>query len=246
MSNSNTQVAAPTALPDDVLPVTKDELKDALPKQIRGGVSDSIVNNINQLLQEPDLALNYRENLLSFTSVIKEGKYKLTDYLNAVRYVSHKLMGATNVSAYTKTFPDRVQSLQARGADAKTVSSYVAAYHKNKLVQSIFEQTMIPTYILNADVYQKAINVQVELMTTATSEKVRSEAANSLLTHLKQPETSKVQLDITHKEDESTQDMRKTINELAEQQRKLIEMGGKSVKDIAHSSIIEAHKEEDL
>ena len=65
----------------------------------------------------------------------------------------------------------------------------MTSYNKNKLVNLILEQSMIPSWVLNQDMYQKALNVQCELMLTANSEKV-SDAANSILTHLKPPQSN--------------------------------------------------------
>ena len=166
-----------------------------------------MVDEINGLITDPKLRENYRENLLSYTSVLADGKYKIGDYINAVKYVSYKLLGSSNIEAYSKTFPDRFQRLVQEGADDKTISSYSTAYNKNKLVNLIFEQTLVPSHILNADLYQKALNVQAQLMISAASEKVRSDAANSLLTHLKMPETTKIELDVGIKVDKSIEDL---------------------------------------
>ena len=57
------------------------------------------------------------------------------------------------------------------GKNAKDISSFVTSYNKNKLVNLILEQSMIPSWVLNQDMYQKALNVQCELMLTANSEK---------------------------------------------------------------------------
>lgn len=243
MSNSSTGLQT---IPDQQVPLSKDEFRQALPKQVRGAVTDNIIQGVNSLLADPELAENYRENVLGYVSVMQDGKYKLTDYLNAVRYVSHKLLGDTNVSAYSKTFPDRIAKFQADGKDAKAISSFVSAYNKTKLVNAIFEQTLIPTHILNADLHQKAINTQAELMLTAKSEKVRSEAANSLLTHLKPPETKQVQLKVDHevKEGSAIDELRKATEELAKQQREMITSKQMSAEQIAHSNIIDGEVED--
>lgn len=226
--------------------ITTEQFKEALPKQLRGNVDSSIINSINQLLQDPELALNYRENLLSFTSVMKSGKYKITDYLNAVRFVSHRMLGDTNIESYSKVFPDRIAKFTAQGYTSKKISSFVYAYSKNQLVMQIYEQSLIPTHILNADTFQQAINVQVGLMNdTSVSPKVRSDAANSLLTHLKRPEAQKIELGITHKEDDATKDLREAIRDLADQQAKSIQHGSMNAKQIAHSQIIDAEVEEE-
>jgi hypothetical protein len=169
-----------------------------------------------------------------------DGRFKVQEYVNAVKYVSHKLMGATNIEAYSKTFPDKITRFAAQGVTAKDIASYVTAYNKSKLVNLIFEQTLIPSYVLNQDLYQKALNVQAELMVTARSEKVRSDAANSLLSHLKMPETQKVELDVKVKEDGSIGALRQATLELARAQRLAMEAGQVTAQDVAHSRVIPA------
>jgi hypothetical protein len=94
--------------------------------------------------------------------------------------------------------------------------------------------------VLNQDLYQKALNVQAELMVTAKSEKVRSDAANSLLTHLKMPETQKVELDVKVREDGSISQLRQATLELARAQRLAMEAGQATAEEIAHSRVIPA------
>jgi hypothetical protein len=180
----------------------------------------------------------YRDNLMSYTSVMADGKFKMESYIYAVKYVSHKLMGATNIAAYIKTFPDKYADFVARGVDAKDIASYVTAYNKSKLVNLIMEQTLIPSYVLNQDLYQKALNVQADLMVNAKSEKVRSDAANSLLTQLKMPETHKVQLDVGFREDGSIATLRATTLELARQQRLMVEAGAMNAQQVAHTKLV--------
>lgn len=218
--------------------LTKDQFVRVLPKHVKSRVTDELVDEINGLITDPKLRENYRENLLSYTSVLADGKYKIGDYINAVKYVSYKLLGSSNIEAYSKTFPDRFQRLVQEGADDKTISSYSTAYNKNKLVNLIFEQTLVPSHILNADLYQKALNVQAQLMISAASEKVRSDAANSLLTHLKMPETTKIELDVGIKVDKSIEDLRATTLELVKQQRLMLESGAMNAKEIAHSNLL--------
>jgi len=218
--------------------LTIDQFTRALPKGVKTKVNQEMVDNLNGLMVDQQLRENFRDNLLSFTGVMSDGKYKINDYINAVRYVSHKLLGSSNIEAYTKTFPDRFQRLVNEGADDKTISSYCAAYNKTQLVMKITEQTLVPTHVLNADNFQKAINTQVQLMTTANSEKVRSDAANSLLTHLKPPETKKVELEIGMKEDKAINDLRATTQALVEQQKKMLNDGSATPQQIAHSEIV--------
>lgn len=217
--------------------MTKEQLKEAMPPSLRKNINQELLDKVNATLAEPELYEQYRDNLISYTHVMKEGKFKLSSYLDAVKYVSHKLMGRTNVDAYSKTFPDKMQRFAAQQTSQKDISAYVSAYNKSKLVNLILEQTIIPSWVLNQDLYQKALNTQAELMVSANSEKVRSDAANSLLTHLKQPETQKMELQVSQKEDSSIGALRQATMELARQQRLMMESGSMDAQEVAHSRI---------
>ena len=219
--------------------LTLEQFKKVMPKQLTSSVSQEMVDEVNRLLVDPQLAQNYRENLLSYTSVMQDGKFKISQYLDAVRYVSFKLLGSSNLQAYIKTFPDRYQNWINNGVSDKDISAYVAGYNKTKLVNLIFAQTLVPSHVLNADLYQKALNVQAALMNDPNvSPKVRTDAANSLLTHLKAPEVAKIELDIGVKENSAIEELRAATLALAAQQRSNIALGSATVKGVAHSKII--------
>ena len=218
--------------------LTVDQFRQALPDKVKKSVNQELIDQINTTLSDPDMYEAYRDNLLSYTRVMSDGRFKVTDYISAVKYVSHKLMGCTNIEAYSKTFPDKIARFTAQGVLPKDIASYVTAYNKSKLVNLIMEQTLIPSYVLNQDLYQKALNVQAELMVGAKSEKVRSDAANSLLTHLKMPETQKVELEIGVKEDSAIAALRATTMELARQQRMMLEAGAMNAQEVAHSRLV--------
>ena len=102
-----------------------------------------------------------------------------------------------------------------------------------KLVNLIYEQTLFPTYILNADIHQRAINHLADLMVNAKSEKVQSDSANALLTHLKRPETQKVELDIGVKENSAIAELNHTMKVLAARQVELVNSGAYSIKEVS-------------
>ena len=219
--------------------LTVEQFQMVLPEKAKKSVNQQLIDQINATLSEPELYEAYRDNLMSYTRVLMDGRFKIDEYVNAVRYVSHKLMGCTNIEAYSKTFPDKITRFAQQNVASKDIASYVTAYNKSKLVNLIMEQTLIPSYVLNQDLYQKALNVQADLMINAKSEKVRCEAANSLLTQLKQPEVKKVELDIGVKEDSSIAAIRATTLELARQQRLALQAGVMTANDIAQSKIVD-------
>ncbi len=216
--------------------LTIDDLKTALPSHLRTSASQGLTDMINQASLDPDVARVIRDNFMGWAKILKEGKFKTEDYINAVTYASFKMMGHTNQNAYKLTFPKRYQRMAARGANEKEISGYVAGYHKNKLVTLILEQSLVPTWILNADIYQKAINHQAWLMDNAKSEKVQTEAANSLLTHLKRPETKKIEVDLGVSDNSGMNELKDMLSGLAHRQKELIAQGT-NTREIAHQNI---------
>ena len=221
-----------------VTDITVEQFKDALPAKLKKNINTEVIDQINELLADPDMYEQYRDNLLSYTNVMMEGKFKLSSYISAVKYVSHKLMNCTNLLAYTKTFPDKYADFLARGVSSSDISSYVHAYNSSKLVNLIYVQTLTPIAVLNNHMVQQALNVQADLMINAKSEKVRSDAANSILTHLKLPETQKIELDIGVKGDSSIDALRASTMELVAMQRQMIQSGSMSAGDMAGSKLI--------
>lgn len=218
--------------------LTLDQFKQALPEKFKKTINQELVDQVNKTLSDPELFETYRDNLLSYTHVMKDGRFKVTDYVNAVKYCSHKIMGSTNTEAFCKTFPDRYQAWIGSGVSAKDIGSYITSYNKNKLVNLILEQSLVPSWVLNQDLYQKAINTQAELMMTANSEKVRSDAANSLMTHLKPPEVQKVELNVGVAEHSSLDALRQSTMELVAAQKAMLAAGMMNLKEVAEQRIV--------
>lgn len=219
--------------------LTKELVERAVPATLKSSITQQLVDRINNATTDPIIAESIRENFIHYTGVLRDGKFKTEDYLNAVMYVSFKLLGDSNLQAYTKTFPQRYQDLLTKGTSSKDIAAYVAAYNKGKLVNLVFEQSAVPSWVLNQHIYQEAINEQYTLMTTAQSEKVRTEAANSLLTHLKRPEVIKSQIDVNLKDSSGMTELKEAMRQMAEQQRSMIQNGA-TAKMIASTPIVDA------
>lgn len=213
--------------------MTPDQFKMALPTQFRGNVTQEVMDGVNALLADPNLAEAYRERMIGHTSVLREGKFKLESYLGAVKYVTQKMMNKSNLDAYIATFPDKYQDFVARGVSQKDISSYVSAFNKSKLVNLIMEQALIPAWVGNQDMYQQALSAQFDLGMNASSEKVRVEALNSVLTQLKQPEKTKITLDVSEEVGDVMGAVRKQMQDLADQSRQYIMDGFGNAKEVA-------------
>ena len=195
--------------------LTVADVAKALPPTLKGAATQAFVDQINNIVTDPEMAQYVRDNFISYTKVLQDGKFKTEDYLHAVTYVSFKLMGLSNQDAYFRTFPARHARQVAAGTTSKDIAAYVSGYNRGKLVNLILEQSLVPTWVLNQDIYQKAINTQADLMANAQSELVRTQAANSLLTHLAKPKEAGPLVNIDIRESSGMNELRDTLIKLA-------------------------------
>lgn len=221
-----------------LVPFTVELIKECVPTQFRSNINQQFVDNINNISSDPLAAENIRDNFISYSGVLKEGKFKIEEYLNAVAYVSYKVMGHSNKEAYAKVFPQRMSALIAAGRSDKDISSYVSAYNKGKLVNMILEQTLVPTWVLNQDLHQKAINKLADLMMTAQSEKVQAESAIGLIAALGKPKEGNFQINIGETENAGMKEMRQMLEEVARNQREAIQSGSMKTIEVAAQRII--------
>lgn len=219
--------------------LTVEIVKKVMPGRLRGAITQELVDKINTISTDPVLTDEIKKNFIGYTGILQDGKYKTEDYLNAVVYVSYKLMGYSNIDSYIKTFPQRYQVLVSKGLPQKDIAAYVTAYNRGKLVNKILEQTLVPTWVLNQDIYQKAINTQAALL-NSKNEKVRFMAADSILTHLAKPEKAGPLVNIEMSQNTGIEDLRETLVKLAEVQQNLIKQGKATTEQIAEQKIIEA------
>ena len=241
-TTSNTNEDTTTQVATVVESFTLDNLREVLPKNFHSTIHQGLVDTLNKIIDDEEYANLYRENLITYQSILLNGKYTVENYLDAVAYCSNKMMGMTDKKAYYTAFPDRVKRLKDNGKDDKTISAYVHAYAKGKLVTEMLTQATIPNYILYRDVFHKAVMNQADLMVSASSEKVRSDAANSLLVALKQPETSKLKIEATVEQSgiSAIESLAQATRDLVSQQRLAIQTGSATAKTIAEQKIIEA------
>lgn len=214
------------------------EIKEALPPHLRSKVTSSLVERLNTVSQDPDVANEIRNNFIGFNNVMKDGKFKFEDYLNACSYSTFKMMGYSNQQAWGLTFPDKLAKMRAENRDDNYISAFVASFSKGKLVNIILEQAMIPSFVLNQDLYQKALNICAGLMVSANSEKVQVEAAKAILEATRAPEKSQIQLDISIKDSSGLNELKDLMQEVASNQIKQIE-SGKSTREVAHQDMFD-------
>lgn len=219
-------------------------VKRLVPKNQRGMITPEFCDKVEKSVNDPVLAEQIKNNFISYLNVLSTGKFSMDEYLNAVKYVSFKLLNYTNRDAYAATFPDRWERMVKEGVEEKRMDAYVAMYNKSKLVVAIYEQTIVPTYVLNAPLHQEALNVLAKMIKDPSVRGMaKVKACEAILTHTKQPEIVKGELTIGLQENETIAELREVTEQLANTFRASIGKG-KTLQDVAEAQIIDVKVEE--
>lgn len=223
------------------------DMRDALPKHMKMTLTQDMVDSINAVITDEEECRIYSENAITYAKVLSEGKFRIVDYLNAVRYVTFKINGCSNMEAYINTFPERYAEFIKKGHSEKQISSSISAYNKTQLVTRILEQSIVPLRIFNQDKRQQAINVLAQVIgNDNATDKNRIDAANVLLTHLADPQ-DKAALNITVNQNSGAMsvvsELRDAMNQLAEQSRMRVINGEVSSMEAANLVAVEVKDE---
>ncbi len=215
---------------------TYNELQELVPKKQRNVVTEDLVILINEIADDETIGVEFTRNMIDYSTVLAQGKYSLEEYMSANHFVTLLLLQHKDIDAYKIVFPDRYMRLLAKGLTRSQMGSYATNYKQNKLVTQILEQTMVPSNVLNAPMYQEALNHSRYLMLNAKSETVQQNCAEAIMTQLKGPESSKLEIDISINQSDSVRDNEAFMIELAEKKLELMRLGG-NIKDITNMTV---------
>ena len=220
-----------------------ESIKKLVPKAQRTLITEDFVNRLEASMKDSIIAEEFKDNFITYLNVLSKGKYKMEDYISAVKYVSFKLLGYSNINAYAATFPERYERLVKEG---QQIDAFVSMYNKNKLVIQIYEQTIVPSYVLNAPLHQQALNTLASMI---QDEDVRGmtkvKACEAILAYTKQPEVIKGELTIGIEQSDTINDLREVTEQLAKTYREALANGTKTLKQVAESRIIDITVEEE-
>lgn len=200
---------------------------------------------INAVIDENyELAEVFKDNFIDYSSVLEKGRFKLTDYLNAVTFLTYRSLGKSMADSWLRTFPDRAERIRTKykdegRKDEPDFSSYASMFNKNTLVVLLSQQTAVPLRILNQGLAQRALNKLAHVMEHTKSDKVRVDACKVILDTLKMPEDNVLNIDVNLKADNIIESMQNTIAQLTHNQQNAVAMGKMTTLELLESDIIE-------
>lgn len=231
--------------------ITEEQFKASLPKGLEKGIPKKVLQDVNDMIARGEEGAVFKENFMSHNHILKEGKFSLEQYVNAVKYISFRLLNNSQRRAYELTFPDKVTDWLANGTEEKAISSYVHAYNNSKLVMRLYDVTLVPFHLLHQPYRQEALMVEAKLMRGGIdpdtgkpiSHMVQHMAAKTVLEILAPPENTQTELELKARETEETSELKTALADLAKAQKEMIEKGG-NLKDVAESAIVNAEYNE--
>lgn len=219
-------------------------VKKLLPKQHATMLTQEFLDRIEAAVGDSEIAEQFKENFVSYINVLRGGKYSMDDYINAIKYISFKLLGYTNKDAYISTFPDRYARLVKNN---QNVDCFVQAYNKGKIVNQIYEQTMVPTYILNAPLHQEALSELAKMIRDpGVRGMTKVKACEAILNYTKPPEVAKAEIKIGVEQQETISELREVTEGLAAVLQQSIKEGAQSLKEVTHKKIIDVTPSEEV
>lgn len=218
---------------------TTDNLKLVLPKN--KSITQELVDEINNRINTEELQYNFK----CYSSILKDSSYSLDEYINAVTFVTYKMLNKTQKEAWSLTFPDRYDKLIKQENGDDKIRAYASMYEKTKLVIQILAQTYVPAYITNTHYHQESLNILMEIARNPRNNPMsRVNACKGILEFTKQPEVQKVQMEVGIKQTDEVKELMKVNADLAKTQLAQLESGNISIKEVAESKIIEGEIDE--
>ena len=179
---------------------------------------------IDMIIEHHDAPEEFSEALLTFSNVLKSGKYKSEAYVKAVQYCQYRSINMSMVKSYRLTYPLRCFR-DGKAKPTGTVDALASLYDKTKLVQSILAQMQIPLHIMMMGERVRAANVLAHLMIHGETDRIQMESADKLLNHIVPPETQKIELDIGIKTDDTIKELNTTLTKIADLAQDRIKAG---------------------
>lgn len=210
-------------------------IKAQVPEQFRGAITQELLDKLHSLESNPVLADHIRETMVDYISVLRDNPTSMDNYLRLVTFLTGRMRGDDILVCYAKAYPERYTQLAQLGTSEAKIRSHAAMVEKGKMYVAMLQQVLVPSWILNQSAYQKAVSTQLDLMENSDSDLVRTQAANSLLTHLGRPkEAANVTIN-NNQVNAGAGDLdmlRNMMSDLSNRQRNSIKGGSASTRDV--------------
>ena len=223
--------------------MTLEELKVMMPAKKQKFMNQELVDMINAAEGRGDFEGEFEKKVISYSSVLTQGRYKTSDYIAAVEFCTYYLSGDEQAEAYVKTFPDKVRRRVLEGKSAYATGA-PSMYYGGQLVQAIMAQAQMSVRMRHYNKIDMMVETLFDLATSKMStDRIKMESADKVLAHLKEPDQSHVEIEVGIKKDESGMALEKKLIEVAEMQKAAFEKGV-NLSDLQKIAFVEGEEDD--
>lgn len=229
-------------------------IQAAVGRRLKGFIDEEFMDQLEVISGSGDEVIDEYmcSNFIEWLGVLDSGKWGLKEYIDAVKYCSYRLLGETQESSYRKCFQEKCAKVEERysgeseSSRKERVCWLARAYDKNKLVCGIMRQSLVPSWILNAPLYQEALNELVKMVRNNEVKgmsKVR--ACEAILEATKQPEEVKVSIggEVSMRS-EAMDELRQVTEDLCRGLKEEMRVGRKDLREVSEIELVKNGDEE--
>ena len=227
--------------------LTLDLIKVQLDNKTKELVDDSTVQEVKNLMEDPEYGPEFLDIYLTHLSVLKKQlRANHPQYLAATKFFTLVESGCNLTESYIKVFPDRYQARSDKFGKEKAKSLMQresSKFNKSVLVNEIRQMNAVPIHLIHRNLLHEAILESANIMRFSKSDIARQKAAATLIAELKPPESA-ININVNDTGSSVIEDLNKAVQALAAEQRQTVMAGGSLVK-VAQSSIIDITPEQE-
>ena len=93
---------------------TYDELVSLVPKKQKTLITQSLVDLMNAVGVNDDTAEEFKQNFVTYSSIIGEGKYSVTEYKNAIQFITLLMLEDVTFPSPSSAFTPLYYPLQSQ------------------------------------------------------------------------------------------------------------------------------------
>lgn len=236
-------------------PITVEKLKEIFPKR-KSTITNELVEYINEASNNPFFnGEEFINTLLTYRDVMEKQSTPLKTYITAIKFCAYLESEEYNITEAFKKSHSHVEFVRERwdsptnSKEYKELTSAASRFRQRPLVKQILTQSQIGLHLMFQGEVYKAVGVLSEIMVHGRSEMARVAAAKELIANCKQPETTKIELDIGVRNNDPMESLNaqlaqfalKSLEGLKEGQIDLKSLGSMKVED--EEEVIDADTE---
>lgn len=209
-----------------------EKIRSGVPHELRQRFTPKAVNKMLERIDDEESKDSFIENLIDFSALLGDGRYSHTAFVNAVKFVTYRLMDRSKLDCYKLTFPDKYERMLEAGRDKNHIATVAWRYANGKLPTDMMKQARVELSVIFTAERVKVATELSKIALYSPKELNRIKAAEVFLTHTAPPDEG-MQLDVNVTGDDTIQKLTQLLSDQAIRQKEKIITGEYTAAEVA-------------